>query len=337
MSNNKLVSIIIPVFNAEPFIRETLNSVLGQTYDCLEVICIDDRSTDNSFQICKEYCVDLRVHVFQNEKNSGQEFTRNRGLRFCHGDYFTFVDADDTIDSNMITRFVFEIERTNADLVFSTFSGVKNGHEFPCLASISSGLYSVKEFANYLLDEVSWNILSCIGSKLYRSTQLQDDGIFFKDKYKYNEDCAYAINSLQSAKTLYFINEPFYKYLLRSSNSAMSSHRKNAFITNIRVYEELKHLFIEQGIFDEKEGSYYEAVYQLILSCLINEVKFGTISDFFDSLKNIRAYYEFREIMFIAKQRVRIKHKLIVFLLNRKYNYLLYNVLKIYVARKKRW
>ena len=92
-----MISVIIPVFNAEKYLRRCLDSVLSQTYENLEVILVDDGSTDNSGSICEEYAViDKRVRVFH-QVNAGVSSARNQGISLVSGEYLTFLDADDYI------------------------------------------------------------------------------------------------------------------------------------------------------------------------------------------------------------------------------------------------
>ena len=102
--NNKLISIIIPVYNIEKYLGECLDSILNQTYQNFEIILVDDCSTDSSFNICNEYASkDKRIKVIQNDVNSGGcGIPRNIGLKHIKGDYVTFIDGDDLIPTNYL-------------------------------------------------------------------------------------------------------------------------------------------------------------------------------------------------------------------------------------------
>ena len=98
-----MISVIIPVYNVEEYLHDCIFSVLNQTYDDFEVICIDDCSTDSSFQILKDFeKIDTRIKVFKNEVNSSLGFTRNRGLEIAKGKYVLFLDSDDWLDFNTL-------------------------------------------------------------------------------------------------------------------------------------------------------------------------------------------------------------------------------------------
>ena len=103
---SKAVSIIVPIYNQEEFLNRCIDSVLNQTYKNIELILIDDGSTDASFEICKEYAVDNeKVKVFM-KKNGGVSSSRNLGLRKATGEFIFFLDADDAIEKNVIENLV---------------------------------------------------------------------------------------------------------------------------------------------------------------------------------------------------------------------------------------
>ncbi len=118
VDNSKLVSVIVPVYNVESFFEHCITSILEQTYTNLELILIDDGSTDTSGQMCDEWQkMDSRI-IVHHQKNQGLSAARNRGLDLAKGDYICFVDSDDFVTKNYLESFVDEIETTNADFVF---------------------------------------------------------------------------------------------------------------------------------------------------------------------------------------------------------------------------
>ena len=119
ISNNPLVSVIIPVYNVEKYLRQCLDSVLAQTYTKYEVLLIDDGSTDSSADICREYCKkDSRFKLYQ-KQNGGASSARNLGLENASGDYLFFLDSDDWIDVDSINKMVHIALHENVDFVFS--------------------------------------------------------------------------------------------------------------------------------------------------------------------------------------------------------------------------
>ncbi len=113
---NELISIIIPVYNVERYLEKCLNSVLEQTYQNIEIILVNDGSTDNSLKICEGYSEkDKRVHIVQ-QRNAGLSAARNVGIKNAKGKYFMFIDSDDWIDKNMVKSLYNSLKKFNVKL-----------------------------------------------------------------------------------------------------------------------------------------------------------------------------------------------------------------------------
>ena len=111
-----MISVIIPVYNVEPYLRKCLDSVVNQTYRNLEILVIDDGSTDGSGAICDEYASDRRMRIFHTE-NRGLSCARNLGLDEAKGEWIGFVDSDDWIEPDMYEALLKKAEETGADIV----------------------------------------------------------------------------------------------------------------------------------------------------------------------------------------------------------------------------
>ena len=135
-----LISVIIPVYNAEDFLQICLDSVIGQSHTKIELILIDDGSTDKSRSICEQYALtDKRVKVFS-QKNQGPAAARNNGVRHSRGDYIFFLDADDFIDKNSLKILIEAANQYQPDLVMGNFSKRENdGQIMPQKVSFKIG------------------------------------------------------------------------------------------------------------------------------------------------------------------------------------------------------
>lgn len=125
--NNPLVSIIVPVYNVEQYLDECLNSIRQQTYENLEIIVIEDCSTDNSLNTLIKHLEDSRVKLIQHEKNSGLSAARNTGIDAAKGDYIIFVDSDDLVHLSLIESCVKYAIVNNADLITYDFKAFEDG------------------------------------------------------------------------------------------------------------------------------------------------------------------------------------------------------------------
>lgn len=116
MSKKRKVSVILPVYNVERYLKKCMDDILGQTLREIEVICIDDGSTDGSLGILREYeQKDERVRVLEQE-NTGAAFARNRGMELAKGEYLSFLDSDDFYEPEMLERAYLRAKETQADV-----------------------------------------------------------------------------------------------------------------------------------------------------------------------------------------------------------------------------
>ena len=125
----KKISVVVPIYNAEKFLKKSIESVLSQTYQNFELILINDGSVDNSDGICNKYAfVDKRIKVIS-QKNSGPAASRNAGVRNATGDFVFFLDADDFIDSKTFGALIAEYDKYQPDLVMNNFCKLENNGE----------------------------------------------------------------------------------------------------------------------------------------------------------------------------------------------------------------
>ena len=173
----ELISIIIPVYNAEKFIKRCLDSIINQTYKNIEVICINDGSTDNSLKILKEYEKKYFFIRVYNQKNCGSGKTRNRGIDLSKGNYITFVDADDYIEKDYISKFISKYY--NMDIVICGYKKYDENMNF-LIKKIPSD------------SDIDYFKFSSTCCKLYNKKFLQKNNIRFSDR-KIGEDVFFTL------------------------------------------------------------------------------------------------------------------------------------------------
>ena len=187
---NDLVSVIVPVYNVEKYVRQTLDSVISQTYRNLEILVIDDGSTDGSPAICDEYLKDERVKVFHRQ-NVGVAASRQFGVEVCKGDFFVTLDADDYVSADFVEKLYAAIIKNGADVSVCGVSCFTDGKDdvrtiympygsYEKLTmtreTLISGLYTW--FGELLLSD-AWN-------KMYRTQFVRDSGAKFQLPNIYN-------------------------------------------------------------------------------------------------------------------------------------------------------
>lgn len=228
---SSLVSVIIPVYNAENYIRKCLDSVLAQTYTNLEIILIDDGSPDNSGKICDEYARrDERIKVIHKE-NGGVSSARNAGLDVAKGEYIGFVDPDDYIDSEMyeyiIGNFDDETDIVEFNFYYVYENGDKKNHDTPnikynCYRDVLYGMFT-------------YNIYFGI-TKVYRSKVIGENR--FDTNYKIAEDMLFFTECCRNAKYVKSLDKPVYYYLIRANSAVHKQLNANSF-DSLEVMEKI--------------------------------------------------------------------------------------------------
>lgn len=219
-NGNYLVTIIIPVYNVEERIDYCLESVLAQTYQNIEILLIDDGSTDNSGKICDRYTQrDSRITVIH-KKNGGVSTARNVGIVQSNGDYICFVDSDDAVKPDMIKKMLYNAIEHDADISCCLLEVVEiNGSVRPSLKG-RSGIFSNKDIISaYFSDQFVKDLMYGPYNKLYKRNLLKD--IRFKP-YRLGEDILFVFEILLSCHTIYIGDKVGYRYLHRTG-SAMTS------------------------------------------------------------------------------------------------------------------
>lgn len=219
-----MISVIIPVYNVEKYLNNCVKSVIGQSYKDLEIILVDDGSTDNSGIICdflKEK--DNRIIVIH-KKNGGLSSARNAGLSIASGDYILFIDSDDTIDSNMIKVMYNTLIKNNSDIVICDYQRIKN--EEPKVCDINN--FKVENM-NYddLWVEIFGHLNNSSCNKMYRKDLMNN--IFFKEGIIHGEDLLFNLDYLSNCKKGTKINCKFYHYYIRENSITKAAFNKNNF------------------------------------------------------------------------------------------------------------
>lgn len=228
-----MLSIIVPIYNADKYLKICIDSILNQTYKDFELILVDDGSKDCSPQICDEYALkDNRVKVIHQE-NAGVSSARNSGLNFCSGQFIAFVDADDYIGEKFFQKLLNEIQ-IGADIIICGYTCCRKQQleqVFP---------YAPREFDLPTLKENydSYKITNSVCTKLYRHELVGD--IRFNDKVSMGEDLLFNLQYYNNCRNFACIQEADYYYDCTNQNSAMHNFKAEYIICQKLLYSELK-------------------------------------------------------------------------------------------------
>lgn len=232
------ISIIIPVYNSASCIERCLESLVNQTLKDIEIICVNDGSTDNSLEILNKYSAnDNRIKVYT-QNNQGPSVARNLGISKANGEYIIFVDADDYTDLKMCEDFYNKAIKTNADIVVSDFYRISNMHS-ALDKRVEIVHNNISDEAFKFDDEIA-NIIPNVPyetcCKLYKSSFLKDADIKFPSDIFIAEDCCFFINCCFKNPTISILNKGLYYYFINSQNSLSKRSDSTKELFNVFLY-----------------------------------------------------------------------------------------------------
>ncbi len=214
MKHNPQISIIIPTYNAECTIKDTINSILEQSYKNFELIIINDGSTDATLNICKQFN-DERIKIFS-QKNSGPSNTRNSGMENAKGEYICFVDSDDIVDYQYLEHLYNSITKNDTDLAICGIIFVSNNNKKYSSfekSKIFDNCYSDKEFMQLFEN----GLINSSCNKLYKSSIIKNHNLKFEN-FKIAEDIIFNVEYLKYTSKVSTIKEALYTYKLDNSH-----------------------------------------------------------------------------------------------------------------------
>ncbi len=215
-----MVSIIVPIYNAEQYLRRCVDSILNQEYTDYELLLVNDGSTDASGDICEEYGDrDPRVIVIQKE-NTGVSDSRNRALDRARGKYLQFLDSDDWITPDATRLFVRAAEEYGCDMVISDFYRVVGERLSPKGDIEEEGVLTREEFAAHMMENPADFYYGVLWNKLYRRDIVEEHKLRMDTDISWCEDFMFNLEYIRYAKVFYALHAPIYYYVKRKGSLA---------------------------------------------------------------------------------------------------------------------
>lgn len=219
-----MVSIIVPVYNTEKYLKDCLESLVKQTYDKIEIILVDDGSTDSSGKICDKWAkIDDRIHVYH-KKNEGVSRARNYGIQRAKGEKLVFIDSDDMLTLNAIECMVEVLLKQNVELVACQYQSDKYNKKVE-----KETLKIEKVSRQSYLEELmipNKNIAAFVYNRLYLKRIILENDIRFNENVKVCEDTLFNYEYANAINSIAFINNPLYYYRI-NSDSTMFQKKMN--------------------------------------------------------------------------------------------------------------
>lgn len=254
--NNIKVSIVIPIFNAENHIVKCLESITSQTMQELEIICINDGSTDNSLEILKHFAQKDKRIIIINKENEGPGIAKNLGIQKAQGEYIGFVDADDWIDSKMYECMFQQAKNLNSEIVICDYINYKDfkqkaqKEDFFFKAKSKTQIQTVDIPANCNIDKnIIYDTLlttpSYSGNKLYLTKFLKDNNLEFLPQKCY-EDITFTLKCMICANNISYIDSPFYRYRIHQASTILKTETR--YYQYINTCNEIKEILSQNNL-----------------------------------------------------------------------------------------
>ncbi len=249
-----LVSVIIPVYNVEKYLDDCLKSILNQKYDNLEIIIVDDGSTDKSGDIAKRYASSNKSIKIVHQKNGGLSSARNTGIKHAHGEWVVFVDSDDYVDEHYVARLIEKANKSQADVVTCSFTPFSDDGSL--LKKIPVWPEKIMSGYEAIDDMTAHRQPAYICLSIFRLALFKENNIVFPEGQEY-EDIITRIKLLYFAKKVAFLNDRLYYYRIRKDSITGKSFSEKRYADIIKSLNDVK-TFLDTNGSRFRYYSYFE-------------------------------------------------------------------------------
>lgn len=289
------VSIIVPIYNKEKHLKRCIDSILNQTLKNIEIILVNDGSTDNSLEICKNYArTDSRIKII-NKENEGVSKARNDGILASSGSYVGFVDADDYIDENMYRSMLMKCKSFNSEVCISNYYIENNNYLNPVKLDIHSDLVSKKDILDtFILDMINSDLTKKISKTIMGSSWrflisrqlLTNNNVSFPVNIPLREDLLFVLDVMLKTDSICIERSCLY-YYVDTDGSALKKFRENYFELGLDVNNRIeKTLVVHNGNNLVKQRLNYNYL-NLFISSIVNEASKNSHYTFREKIKRI--------------------------------------------------
>ncbi len=324
------LSIVIPVYNGEKYIRQCYEGIASQSYSDWEAVFVDDGSTDKGPSILDEIASeDTKVKVIH-KANGGTATARNAGLDVASGEYITFLDCDDEIKTEMYEKmvdlmnstkadmgvcgFYFKLERESADSTETTYLEEKY---YP-----TSHYKNRIEIKEHLVDMWDSDLLSNVWNKLYRMDLIREKNLRYRDGHVYTEDRVFNRQFIENCNSIAFTSECLYYYVRERVGSTTEKYRDDSFVIRNKEFIEFTSHYKKLGIWNQKSREYTcREFIERIAGCIENVFHSGktlTTRQKYDRIKYMVQHPDTRKAIKYARCRSK---KMRIFVLPIKWNW----------------
>ena len=338
---NPLVSIVVPVYNVEKYLKKCIDSLIDQTYQNIEILLVDDGSTDSSGKICDDYAKRYSFVYSFHKANSGLGFTRNYGLERINGEYVTFIDSDDYLGKDAIKRLVAGLDGKSIDTVIGGYSKVKDNGDVLYTREYTESIFRNENVYKKLFISMLGSspnkhdsIRPSVWNVIYSKKIIEENKLHFvSERELISEDIVWDSDYYKYAKSAKIINSTEYYY--RSNPTSLTKkYQPDRFQKNIYFFEYM----VDKLNLARLGRLYTDAKFRLAKNLFIN-VRVSLIQlkhlDFKEKLKQIDQICNDETLISVIDNypvnKLHIKQRIFIYLIKYKLSLILAILIKIYL------
>lgn len=283
----KLISIIVPIYNCSKFLDICINSLTNQNYKNLEIILVNDGSKDNSLEICQNYKKNDGRIIIIDKENGGVSSARNAGLNIAQGDYILFVDADDFLDRKYVsTLYNFAINSDNSTMIMCNVKEFKKEEKFNTLSETLSNekiIYKNNELFKLYVDK----LLNPPYCKLYNRLTIVDNNIKFNESLSLGEDLLFNLDYIKFIERVIVIPDCLYNYRVGNNNSLSRKYYPNMLEIQDKLCSKFRSHFsnVDKKLLDNISLGFY----MVAVSNELHKKDVGIINRYFNARKILKS------------------------------------------------
>jgi glycosyltransferase involved in cell wall biosynthesis len=299
------ISVIVPVYNAEQYLCNCIDSILNQTLKEIEIILVNDGSSDKSAEICDSYeQLDKRVKVLHLE-NQGVSNARNRGIEIASGDYIGFVDADDWIEEQMYSNMLHEISKVNADVAICShviFGG--NSERYVGLPWEDHSIFEKRAIAEQVIPvflapmDIEANsqqiVMGSVWKCLFHKEIIRRNKIEFDIKMTYTEDLIFLLHFLSKSEKILILDTPYYhyRYDIKNKTGITQKYVTDLYSNLARSNQHIKEILLEMGYLEKMIMHLEWRRISMVLSSINNICKKNSPYNFFERIQKANYFID---------------------------------------------
>lgn len=295
----KKISVIIPIYNGEKFLKKCISSLINQKLSEIEIILINDGSKDNTDNICKELEREYSNIRYYKISNSGCSFARNYGLKKAKGEYITFVDIDDWVNEEMYVEMYKKAKSENLDILICGYNSVSENNKL--ISVILPEEKKNKE--DYISSTLEW--FNSPWNKIYRSSLIKENNLYFLEKCHMGEDMLFNFKAFNMAKKINVLEKAYYYYIIHENSVTKNPNkRKDIYL----VIKEVKKLRLNERKLDECIR-YHGIIYPF---CILEKLKENKqdwekyYKEFCFELETLKKYFSLKTRCVFIYRKIRL-------------------------------